>query len=323
MTLKRKIQKRLRGLWGDIRPESLQIEVTNACNFHCLMCPFHGPEKASGRAVGFIDPDRYRRVVSEFRDWGGNLVIPQGAGESFLHPDFPALLEYTKRESGLRVAFTTNGSRVSSGDLDMLIDLGVDEVGFSVDALSPEVFRTITGGDLAHVEATVEKLCELRRSHHSGTPLIRVLLVAQDYNRREIEAYIQRWLPVVDEVVIQACRTHAGRTLETPRKEPRKPCRHLFDTAFVQWDGEMVICCEDWESVSSIGNVFDKGLRALWRNSELESFRRNQKRGIFSPPSICRQCEAWAGGMESRMDNVSTVELTTALTRVIRRKDAE
>lgn len=323
MTLKRKVQKRLRGLWGDIRPESLQIEVTNACNFQCLMCPFHGPEKASRRAVGFMDPGEYRRVVSEFRDFGGSLVIPQGAGESFLHPDFPALLEYTKRELGLRVAFTTNGSRLSPADLDMLIDLGTDEVGFSVDALSPDTFRTITGGDLACVEAAVEKLAEMRRSRHAAAPLIRVLLVAQDHNRGEIEAYIRRWLPVVDEVVIQARRTHAGRTLETPRKEPRKPCRHLFDTAFVQWDGEMVICCEDWESVSSVGNVFERGLQTLWRSPELESYRRNQRRKVYSPPEICGACEAWAGGTECRMEDLSRVELTTALTRVIRRKDAE
>ncbi|MBN1878762.1 radical SAM protein [bacterium] len=319
MRLKRVIGNRLFGLWGDIRPGSLQIEVTNACNFRCLMCPFHGPENTSDRPIGFMEPGRYREVVRDFRDFGGSLVIPQGAGESFLHPEFPELLEFTKRTLNLSVGFNTNGARVTRDHLRLLIDLGIDEIGFSVDALTPGTFKAITGGDLEPVEQTVKMLVDMRRSMSVRRPLIRVLLVAQESNQAEIDDYIRRWLPVVDEIVIQSRRIQAGRVLEKPRIEPRRPCRHLFDTAFVQWDGEMVICCEDWESVSSVGNVFESGFRSLWRSRIMKTYRSAQRRGDYSPPAICRDCQAWAGGLESRRNENGKEITMTALTRVIRR----
>ncbi len=119
MNLKRQIGRKFRRLIGDVRPGSLQIEVTNACNFRCLMCPFHGPEKASDRTVGFIEPEDYRKVVKEFRDFGGSFVIPQGAGESFLHPSFPELLEFTKKNMNLAIGFNTNGARMNCDHLKL------------------------------------------------------------------------------------------------------------------------------------------------------------------------------------------------------------
>jgi radical SAM protein with 4Fe4S-binding SPASM domain len=315
------IKNRLYRVMGDIRPMALQIEVTNACNFRCLMCPFHGPEKTSDRAIGFIQPDQYRDIVTQFRNFGGLLVIPQGAGESFLHPEFPDLLKFTRQTLGLSVAFNTNGTHLTPETASDLIDLKIDEIGFSVDALYPETFRAITGGDLQQVEEALMTLVSLKKQRNAEKPFIRVLLVAQQANLNEVDAYIRRWLPVVDEVVIQARRVNAGRMLESPRTEPRKPCRHLFDTVFIQWDGDMVICCEDWESRTSIGNVFHQPLRDLWRSRTMKQYRAMQRAGVYTQPSICRDCQAWAGGRLDVRDHGFAVEHITSLTRVWRRKD--
>lgn len=315
------LQHRVRRIMGDIRPSALQIEVTNACNFRCLMCPFHGPEKTSDRAIGFIEPGQYREVVTQFRNYGGLLVIPQGAGESFMHPEFLDLLKFTRQTLGLSVAFNTNGTRLTPEISSYLIDMKIDEIGFSVDALHPETFHAITGGDLLPVEDALMTLVSLKKKRNAGKPLVRVLLVAQQANLNEVDAYVRRWLPIVDEVVIQARRVKAGRMLEMPRTEPRKPCRHLFDTAFIQWDGEMVVCCEDWESRTSVGNVFHHPLRDLWCSRTLQQYRAVQQAGVYTPPSICRDCQAWAGGKKQVRDHGFAVEYITSLTRVWRRKD--
>ncbi len=317
------LKNRLLRLAGDVRPTALQIEVTNACNFRCQMCPFHGPEKASDRAIGFMKFEQYRDIVTQFKDFGGLLVIPQGAGESFLHPKFLDMIEFTKQKLGLAVAFNTNGAFFTSKTASFLIDNEVDEIGFSIHALEPNTFHTITGGDLSLAEEAVQILVDEKNRRRAKKPFVRVLLVEQLENRNEVDAYIRRWLPVVDEVVIQARRIQAGRTLETPRTETRQPCRHLFDTAFIQWDGEMVICCEDWESQTSVGNVFDYPFHRLWRSYKMDKYRSTQRAGRYVPPSICRDCEAWAGGKAQVHDHGFAIEQVTALTRVWRGKDTK
>jgi len=99
----RRIRHKVHGMLGDARPVSMQLEITNACNFRCLMCPFHGPEKASDRPVGFMEMTQYRSILKQFTALGGGFLIPQGAGESFLHPDFPEMLRIAAEEMRLDV----------------------------------------------------------------------------------------------------------------------------------------------------------------------------------------------------------------------------
>jgi radical SAM protein with 4Fe4S-binding SPASM domain len=199
--------------------------------------------------------------------------------------------------------------------------LGIDDIGFSLDALYEDTFREITGGDLQPIEDAVIQFAETRKQLRKRKPKLRVLLVEQQANVNEIDAYINRWIPVVDDVVIQARRTHAGRVLETPRTESRKPCRHLFDTVFIQWDGKMVVCCEDWQSVTCVGNAFERPLSGLWRSDLMVGYRKAQMSGIFQPPEICKDCQAWAGGRQHVVKHNAATEYVTSLTRVWRRKD--
>ncbi|MCD4653486.1 radical SAM protein [bacterium] len=314
------IKNKLHGLIGDYRPTAMQLEVTNACNFRCIMCPFHGPEKASERSIGFMNISEYIQILEEFKNLGGSFLIPQGAGESFLHPKISEMLRIAKTKFGLSVGFNTNGALLTKDYMELLLELQIDELGFSVDALQADTFRSITGGNLLDVSQKVEMLVDMRRNAKVRYPKIRVLIVEQVENRQEIDEYIERWLPIVDEVIIQSRRIESGRKMESPRIEERRPCRHLFDTVFVQWDGEMVICCEDWESVTSIGNVFETPLTELWKSSEMQKYREAQSKHLWNPPAICRDCEAWAGGREIVRDHGDRVETISALTRVWQRK---
>lgn len=316
------LKNKICGMVGDHRPTAMQLEVTNACNFRCVMCPFHGPEKASDRTIGFMPVDTYRRVLGEFSKMGGTFLIPQGAGESFLHPDFAEMLRIAKKEFGLMVGLNTNGSRLTPDMMDLVLDLGIDELGFSIDAVKPGTFREITGGDLDQVSESINVFLGKRAQRKDPTvPVVRVLMVEQDANRSETTDYINNWIPLVDEVIIQSIRTGAGRKLETARTEKRKACRHLFDTAFIQWDGEMVACCEDWESVTSVGNINNASLESLWHSATMKTFRTAQKNGSWSPPDICVDCEAWAGGCEKTVDHGDRIEIVSALTRLWRRKN--
>ncbi|MBN1296343.1 radical SAM protein [bacterium] len=322
MTTKRirSFQTRVARIMGESRPVSMQLEITNACNFRCLMCPFHGPEKASNRPIGCLQVADYRSLLEQFREMGGTFLIPQGAGESFLHPDIGEMLTIATADMDLDVGLNTNGSHMSDEIIRTILDCGVKEIGFSIDALDPETFHRITGGDLAQVEEGIDLLIARRRERRQRLPLIRVLIVEQAENREEIPEFVSRWISRVDEVVVQALRVEAGRTLGERRKEKRRPCRHLIDTIFVQWDGQMVVCCEDWESVTGVGNVFESSLRELWLGPVMNAYRDAQRRGIWAPPEICRRCDAWAGGVETTIDFGDRVQTASALTRVWRRK---
>ncbi len=299
----------------------MQIEVTNQCNYRCVMCPFHGksiPE--TRRAIGFMTLDRFDDALTQFRNLGGEFVIPQGAGESFLHPDILHMVDLIKRKHRLKAGLNTNGSVLDETLMKGLLKVGIDEFGFSIDANSRETFRKITGADdLDTLEEKVRTFVAMRNSLKLKKPLIRVLLVDQSENTNEVSDFISKWSGIVDETIIQAERTGLGRTLKHGRSEPRRACAHLFDTIFVEWNGNVVVCCEDWASHTVQGNIFEDSMGTIWYSRSMRQFRKWQRKNDFSQPEICLNCEAWAGGNMTTRNEENLIVQETELTRIYRK----
>lgn len=307
---------------GKATLSGMQIEVTNRCNYHCVMCPFHGRDvSAKRRPIGSMSVAEYIHAVEQFKKLGGQFVIPQGAGESFLHPDILHILELTKRVFRLGVGLNTNGSVLDETMMQALLNLRLDEFGFSIDANSDAIFKTITGAsDFQSLEEKIREFVRRRDKMRLKKPLIRVLLVDQVENHDEIPEFIQKWSCIVDETIIQSERIGEGRVLKQGRHEPRRACNHLFDTIFVEWTGDIVICCEDWASETVQGNVFNTPMADIWNSSRMNDFRSNQRQSRFNVPAICASCEAWSGGIASSEFENGLAVKSSELTRTYYKK---
>jgi radical SAM protein with 4Fe4S-binding SPASM domain len=89
-----------------------------------------------------------------------------GIGEPFCNPDFMEIVRESKRR-GLYVEFANNGNLLSEERMDALIEMGVDNVQFSVDAATKETHEKI------RAYSRFERVCEAIRKlgekvGHSG-----------------------------------------------------------------------------------------------------------------------------------------------------------
>ncbi len=267
-----------------------------------------------------MDKDLFEKILGEFKRAGGKYLIPQGAGESFLHPQIMEFLRIAKKKFGLKVGLNSNGSVLTPEMCREIVKMGIDDFGFSIDAYSESEFKAITGTDkLAVVESAVQDMVRIRKELGSQFPFIRVLFVEQDANQHEMDTFVRKWIDLVDEVVIQTMRLQSGRKLRKPRIEKRRACRHLFDTVFIQWDGDMTVCCEDWNSEAVVGNIRENSLQELWMRGLPEKYRRLQMNGIYHDPLICKDCEAWAGGESHRVFREGMIIDQNALTHTYRK----
>lgn len=112
-------------------PDGLQIEVTNRCNFNCLMCI---------RRVWNAKPldlslDLYKKIAgSSFPRL--NKLLLYGLGEPFVNPSFLEMLKIARRllPEGGKLAVSTNGSLATPRVADKVLkDIGVDSISFSID----------------------------------------------------------------------------------------------------------------------------------------------------------------------------------------------
>ena len=114
-------------------PDALQIEVTNRCNFNCLMCIRH----VWNAKLSDLDIDLYKGIAeSDFSRL--NKLVLYGIGEPFFNPHFLDMLRISRthlpKES--EILISTNGSLLTPKVAEKILkDIGVDSISFSIDTM--------------------------------------------------------------------------------------------------------------------------------------------------------------------------------------------
>jgi cyclic pyranopterin phosphate synthase len=121
----------------------LRLSVTEACNFRCTYCLPDGYRKTAPH--DFLRPDEVTRLARAAVGLGLAKIRLTG-GEPSVRRDLPALIEAVANAGASKVALTTNGWSLAR-DLDAWIAAGLTHLNVSVDSLSPETFRAVTGHD--------------------------------------------------------------------------------------------------------------------------------------------------------------------------------
>ena len=123
-------------------PRSIDIELTNSCNFKCLMCPTGNLSQT--RKTGFMNDEVYYEILNNIREYKTPIRFIRW-GEPTMHPKLIQYISAAKKEEIL-CHINTNGSYLNKDNIVELIDSGLDSIKFSfqgVDAKSYSEMRNI------------------------------------------------------------------------------------------------------------------------------------------------------------------------------------
>ena len=117
------------------RPERIQVEITNRCNYTCGMCPresFNLPEKD-------ISFDLFKKIIDRLAPFSEkgletsyNITLTRW-GEPLLHPALVDMIVYTK-DKGHNVGVTTNGLLLAPF-IEEFIGKSLDKLTISLDSV--------------------------------------------------------------------------------------------------------------------------------------------------------------------------------------------
>lgn len=68
------------------------------------------------------------------------------------------------------------------------------------------------------------------------------------------------------------------------------PFRNAHRTLCVLWDGSCTFCSLDYDGEVKLGNVFEKGIEAIWASEQMSRVRALMEHGILAEP-LCRRCQ--------------------------------
>jgi cyclic pyranopterin phosphate synthase len=136
----------------------LRISVTDRCNERCLYCMPEG-YKGWEQTRDHLTAEEIIRIVRVTAGLGFRKFRLTG-GEPLVRPDLPEIVRGMAAIPGVEViGLSTNGTRLAA-QAKTLREAGLRTANISLDALDPEIYKRVTGGDLKAVLAGVRGAVE-------------------------------------------------------------------------------------------------------------------------------------------------------------------
>lgn len=295
------------GFYGRLKeefPSQFILDITEVCNLACIHCP-HPSFKESHHYDGrSLDPELNAKLVDEVREYGkGHTQYLRYAsnGEPMAHKQFFEMIEYATRYSGTTVTLTTNGKIMNEKRVDKLVEIGVNMIDISIDALSQEAYSVIrVGGNIKVTNGNVLNLIKRSKEPGSKTKVV-VSFVEQPQNTHEAEAFKKFWEDNgADYVVIRRLHSCSGAKEELAQakreenaKEARRPCLYPWERLVLNARGNLAYCPSDWVHGSEIGDFRKMTIREAWTGEFMQQIRSHHLNNSYPKNSFCGQCPDW------------------------------
>jgi radical SAM protein with 4Fe4S-binding SPASM domain len=192
----------------------------------------------------------------------------------------------------IKVNMNTNGLLVTEESAKRLIDLKIDCIFVSIDAMTPETLQKARGtGKIGEINRVVFNLLEARENRLY--PRIGVSFTVEENNMHEKEEFIAHWIQHVDAVRVNELY---GKESNNDSKAPsmdRRSCPILYDTMLIHNNGDVPLCCIDGNGETKVGNVFEQGIKGVWLGEEFQKMRYYHETKQADRIPFCKTCTDW------------------------------
>lgn len=281
---------------GDF-PFRLSVESTNRCNLKCVYCP----REDSGRGFGHMEFELFASIA---RQAAGKETIfyPQGFGEPLLHPRMREMLRVANAAGVRCVDLITNGTMLDEANCHAIIDASTTVVTVSLDGIDPDAFERIrVNARYDEVVAGVHRLLRLREERGATFPVVVLSVVGLPEVAPKYEAFRSYWRPFLrdtDDVFMCSAVTWAGAMAmpgrEDARPDPdpsrRPPCRMIYKSLQIYYDGRATPCCYDHACALQVGDARTQTVEEIWNGEPLRALRRLHETGRSGEIPLCRDC---------------------------------
>lgn len=301
---------------GDIcksRPVRLYIDITNHCNYECVLCPHSKHEPLVEK--GYMSEEMYHKIIDSYGDEAQRLSL-HNWGEPLLHPHVCDYIKYAVKK-GLEVKLSTNLSCLSKTLAYDLIKSGLHGITVSIHAGTPHIYKKYTQRDLfKQVVENLKMLVNSKKELKSLTPVITWFFVVNRYNYKEIDiakkmaesigvdAFVT--IPTRTMMDEEALLTRESKVLKygewipddinynkywsDKAKDPDKICTWPWERLVFDWNGSVYPCCLIYgDSYKICKKININEINLVWNSQAMIDARRDC-RGKGRQNTVCSIC---------------------------------
>ena len=273
-------------------PKLISLEVTNACNAKCVMCP----REQLTRKIGNIRMDVVDKLCRDAYNKPLQKINVFGFGESLLHPQLVDIIRHIKDAlPHVELNLSTNAQLLNGGLAQKLLASGIDRINVDIDGVQKQTFESVRRQ--LDFETVVNNVKNLIKEHDAAGSRVKlsVTIIKMDATEPEIESFRQQWLPLVDTVNVNHYNTWTGIFPDRNTNAPGLatfafPCKNPWREMIVNYDGSVAFCCMDFNATIVIGNIMKNTIEEIWHSEEMNRLRSLHLEGRYKEIPICSTC---------------------------------
>jgi radical SAM protein with 4Fe4S-binding SPASM domain len=310
-------------------PIRMQVEVTDRCNFDCIMCNRLTRPGVQFRLTNNIDDVTFKRLVNEIDPF---YVTLNGLGEPALHKSIDKILQET-RARHITTQMPSNMS-IRKVMLEKVAPNPPSVLTFSMHGATKGSFEAISVNSV--YEECIALFEDFLAKVNQDEVEIRILCALQAKNLNDYHGFYEfltRWnlldrlmlvpvfdyaenrgahhvVPTADELAaatakieqdIAACtdprkgdflrrwRDTMGQLRANAEIHETGPCLVPWFSTYITATGKVLPCCYLTDEQHVLGNVFEEDFSTIWNGPRYQEFRR-QLRDNRGQLSGCRNC---------------------------------
>ncbi len=293
-------------------PMAMYIEPTNQCNFKCRFCPesfADYKEIVGGRAQ--MEFSLFEEIVRQIKAVGRLKVMRfYMLGEPLLHPELRMVKLAVDEGITERTELTSNATALTAEKSRLLLASGLDYLRVSIYAADQERNERVTQSKIpiSRIFENVKTFRKLRDEAGQTTPILYVKMI-NACSGEENQAFLDMYRPIADECVIEKPMNWNGydnrdlletvyqddqekSVLEKTEMYPfqKQVCPFPFYTMVINANGDVTVCCVDWNKKTCVGNVRETPLVEIWNGPAMREFRRMHIENRRQENESCRNC---------------------------------
>ena len=249
----------------------IEFSINGTCNRRCIFCPRVDPEKYPNISTS-LDIKVFKKMILELKEVNFNGRISfSGFGEPLLTKNLYEYIEITKQNlKEVFIEITTNG--------DVLLSKN-----------GPDILKKLFSSGLTNIKVS------LYDGHEQIEPTENL---KKKLNLSDEQFIIRKRYLGPEESYGLTISNRAGaielkndvfelKALSEPLK---KPCYFPFYKMMIDYNGDVLICSNDWKKEAAVGNITSESILDIWVSKKFIDIRKklSQANRNYKP---CKTCD--------------------------------
>ena len=280
-------------------PKSILIETCNICQGECKFCPYK--EIRATEEPIYLNFERYKGLIEEIANHDVKRLTLFNNNEPLIDKRICDFVKYAHDNlNNMEITLSTNGILLTKEILIKLKEAGLTYLYVSIPSVQDKYYTELMGRSIKNLLniLTDVKDKELIKMIRIAVPktkyydydsfqeqLGQYLICAWDLEYKENWGIQKKFNSIIDEL------------------EYTGPCDRPLDQMVISSNGNVIICCRDWNYENIIGNIYDQSIYEIWHSEKMKNIQRLIIEQNYNAIDCCKDCNmnnTFYNGMKGR-----------------------